>query len=83
MKICLCGVILNLKAFCFGAIPDFPTVFFWAEYRPQSQCEKRFPPNFMGENSQYRGGKIIRKNWLKNFFKWHFHAYDLISICFD
>jgi hypothetical protein len=44
-------------------------VFFWAEYRPQSQCEKRFPPNFMGENSQYRGGKIIRKNWLKNFFK--------------
>ena len=22
MDICLCGAILNLKAFCFGAIPD-------------------------------------------------------------
>jgi hypothetical protein len=22
MDFCLCGVILNLKAFCFGAIPD-------------------------------------------------------------
>jgi hypothetical protein len=22
MDLCLCGVILNLKAFCFGAIPD-------------------------------------------------------------
>ena len=22
MEYCLCGAILNLKAFCFGAIPD-------------------------------------------------------------
>jgi hypothetical protein len=22
MDVCLCGAILNLKAFCFGAIPD-------------------------------------------------------------
>jgi len=25
MNFCLCGAILNLKAFCFGAIPDIMT----------------------------------------------------------
>jgi hypothetical protein len=42
----------------------------------------------MGEYSQYRGDKIIRKNWLIKAFSMkfkveHFHAYDLVSICFD
>ena len=47
-------------------LQSFSDCVFWAEYRPQ--CGKVFPPNFMGENSQYRGDKIIRKNWLIKAF---------------
>ena len=45
----------------------FRLCFFGPNIGPSPNVKSVFP-NFMGENSQLRGDKIIRKNWLKKLF---------------
>ena len=45
MDFCLCGAILNLKAFCFGAIPDIMIKLIVYVSVPQSRQSSKGPHN--------------------------------------
>jgi hypothetical protein len=48
MDFCLCGAILNLKAFCFGAIPDITIELIVYGSVPQSRQSTSFRAQVRG-----------------------------------
>jgi hypothetical protein len=64
MDLCLCGVILNLKAFCFGAIPDI-----MIKVDSLLECTTK---QAVMTVAQWHRNQIIRGLWLlaKQMFKW-------------